>query len=244
MNDKKVLLVTGASSDIGKKIISEVCENYDVVWAHYNHASDALKDMKAQYGERLCLIQSDFSNSDSVKTMIDTIAESGNYPDHIIHLSTPKFRIQKFVKESVDSFRNDYIVSVDSIITILKTFIPHMIKQKSGKIIFALTANTIGMPAKFQTSYTVSKYALLGLMRSLAVEYSDKNITVNAVSPNMVNTKFLSEIPDLIIEQAAENSPLKRNLNVDEVVPIFEFLLSDEGDRITGENIAITGGSF
>ncbi len=244
MNDKKVLLVTGASSDMGTRIISEIGDNYDVIWAHYNHENKALNDLKSQYGDRLILIQADFSDPDSISAMTDKISESGDYPDHIIHLSAPKFRIQKFVKESLESFRNDYTVSVDSILIILKKFIPYMIKKKSGKIIFALTSNVIGMPAKFQSSYTVSKYALLGLMKSLAVEYSDKGITVNAVSPNMVNTKFLSEIPDLIIEKTAESSPIKRILNVDEVTPMFKFLLSSEGDRITGENIAITGGSF
>ena len=244
MNDKKVLFVTGASSDIGTKLISEICGNYDVIWAHYNHENEALYNLKSRCGDKLVLIQADFSDSDSINAMTERIAESGDYPDHIIHLSAPKFRIQKFVKESVEAFRNDYTVSVESILIILKKFIPYMVKKKSGKIIFALTVNVIGVPAKFQSSYTVSKYALLGLMKSLAIEYSDKGITVNAVSPNMVNTKFLSEIPELVIEQTAENSPMKRNLNVDEVVPVFKFLLSDEGNRITGENIAITGGSF
>ncbi len=244
MNDKKVLFVTGASSDIGIKIISEICGNYDVIWAHYNHENKALLNLKSQCGDKLILIQADFSDLDSINVMTERIAESGDYPDHIIHLSAPKFRIQKFVKESIEAFRNDYFVSVDSIMIILKKFIPYMVKKKRGKIIFALTANVIGIPAKFQSSYTVSKYALLGLMKSLAVEYSDKGINVNAVSPSMINTKFLSEIPDLVIEQTAENSPMKRNLNVDEVTPMFRFLLSQEGDRITGENIAITGGSF
>ena len=244
MNEKKVLLVTGASSDIGIKIIGEVYENYDTIWAHYNHESEALKHLKEKCGEKLELIQADFSSVDSVKSMITVITESGKFPDHIIHLSAPKFRIQKFVKESEDAFRKDYTVSVDSIISILRALVPHMVKNKNGKIIFALSSNTIGMPVKFQSSYTVSKYALLGLMKSLAVEYADKNITVNAVSPDMVNTKFLSEIPELIVQQAADNSPLKRNLDVEEVAPVFKFLLSDDGNRITGENISITGGSF
>ena len=88
----------------------------------------------------------------------------------------------------------------------------------------------------------MTKYALLGLMKSLSVEYADKGIMVNGVSPDMIETKFLKDIPDLVIRQNAERSPLKRNLTIEDVVPTFDFLLSDAADTITGQNIGITGG--
>jgi 3-oxoacyl-[acyl-carrier protein] reductase len=86
------------------------------------------------------------------------------------------------------------------------------------------------------------KYALLGLMKSLAVEYADKGITVNGVSPDMMETKFLSDIPEMIVEQNRENSPLGRNILVEEVTPLMKHMLSDAGASMTGQNIGITGG--
>ena len=84
---------------------------------------------------------------------------------------------------------------------------------------------------------------MLGLMKSLAAEYGDKNININAVSPSMIETKFLSEIHEKVIEMSAEMNPLKRNATTKDIVPIIKFLLSKESDYITGANIPITGGS-
>jgi len=125
---------------------------------------------------------------------------------------------------------------------ISQAFIPKMSKKNYGKIVFMLSAYLLGVPPKFQSPYVTVKYALLGLMKELAVEYASKGIMVNAVSPDMMETKFLSELPDLIKEQSAKNNPLGRNIYVKEVVPTIEYLLSSGSDAVTGQNIGITGG--
>ena len=63
---------------------------------------------------------------------------------------------------------------------------------------------------------------------------------VNGVSPDMMETKFLADMPELIIRQYAENSPAGRNLTVEDVIPTFEYLLSDGADMVTGQNIGIS----
>ena len=114
-----------------------------------------------------------------------------------------------------------------------------MQKQRSGKIVFMLTSYVVGMPPKYQAAYTTVKYALLGLMKSLAAEYADKGIAINGVSPDMIQTKFISQLPHLLVEQYAGTLPGKRILSVDDVVPAFQFLLSDGANLIHGENICI-----
>ena len=78
----------------------------------------------------------------------------------------------------------------------------------------------------------------------MAVEYAGKGITINGISPEMIETKFLSETPELIVKSNARENPLGRNLVVGDVVPAIKFLLSDQAGCITGQNIAITGGKF
>ena len=78
----------------------------------------------------------------------------------------------------------------------------------------------------------------------MANEYADKGIRINGVSPSMMDTKFLNSIPDLIVEQNALKSPTGKNLSVQEVVPMFQFLLSDDAQGITGQNMAITNGNI
>jgi 3-oxoacyl-[acyl-carrier protein] reductase len=107
-----------------------------------------------------------------------------------------------------------------------------------------LTENVArAIPGKYAVPYTTAKYALLGLMKCLAAEYADKGITVNGVSPSMIETNFVSGLPELSRQLNAAQSPMKRNLSVDDVTPMLEYLLSDSADMVTGQNFAIMGGN-
>ena len=118
-----------------------------------------------------------------------------------------------------------------------------MAKKKLGKVVFMLSYCVVNQPAmKFAVPYTSTKYALLGLMKCLSAEYADKGVTVNGVSPSMINTKFLAGVPELVIQKNALESPLKRNLQVQDILSAFDFFLSDGADCIAGQNLAVTGG--
>lgn len=242
MGEDRVLLVTGASSDVGVQLIKKVGANYRKVWAHYNRSIEAVERLRQEIGERIVPVQADFSSLDSTKAMIETIKSAGEHPDHVVHLAAPKARNLQFHKHTWDSYQREIDTSLRSITMILQACVPEMSKRRHGKILFMLTAYVIGVPPKFQSPYVTVKYALLGLMRNLASEYAGKGIMANAVSPDMMETKFLSELPDLILEQNAENSPLGRNIRVDEVIPTMEYLLSHASDIVTGQNIGVTGG--
>jgi NAD(P)-dependent dehydrogenase (short-subunit alcohol dehydrogenase family) len=74
-------------------------------------------------------------------------------------------------------------------------------------------------------------------------EHKDKNIQINAISPSMVETKFLENINEKLVELSAYSHPLKRNAKVEDITPIIQLLISKESDYMNGINIAITGGS-
>ncbi len=188
------------------------------------------------------LLQADFMDEDSVSDMIAQIKETGILPNQIVHLPAPKAIIERFRKEKWRNFEDGINVSLRSAFMITHEFITPMEKAGYGRIVFMLTSYTLNTPPKFQASYVTVKYALLGLMKTLSVEYADKGITVNGVSPDMMDTKFISEVMDTIVRQNRDSSPLKRNVRVEEVIPIILYMLSDEGAAMTGENIGITGG--
>ncbi|MCQ2524964.1 MAG: SDR family oxidoreductase [Lachnospiraceae bacterium] len=240
--ENKVLLVTGASSDIGTAFIKRNIDKYALVYAHYNSSKSKLEDLEKVYPEKLVLLKADFSDAASVDNLIEKVRECGQLPDHIIHMTSPKPVNEKFHKFNWEDFENGINTSLRSIVMITKAFIPSMAKNKYGKVVFMLTSYVLGVPPKYQTPYVTAKYALLGLMKGLSAEYASKGITVNAVSPDMMETKFLSDLPDLIIEQNAADSPLKRILKVEDVIPSFEYLLSDGADTVNGVNIPVTAG--
>lgn len=242
MNRGRILLITGASSDIGMDLMKKISENYEYIWAHYFRSGDGLGKLQEELGGKLLPVQADLSDRESTQQLIKKIREAGKLPDHIVHLPAPKSFNQKFHKCTWEDYQYGIDVSLRSIVMILKEFLPEMVKKRYGKIVLMLTAYVIGVPPKFQSPYITVKYGLLGLMRNLAAEYAGKGITVNGVSPDMIETKFLSQIPELIIEQNAKNTPMGKNLRVEEVIPTFEYLLSDGADLVTGQNIGVTGG--
>ena len=242
MRENKTLFVTGASSELGCALIDMVADKYDLIVAHYRSSVDRLIPLEEKLGAKLMLVQADFSDSVSVRKMLDFLNEREVKPDHIVHLAALPMENKHFKKQNWCNFAENIETDIRPIVEILEEFMPAMSKQKYGKILFMITSCTVGMPPKYTTVYTTAKYALLGLMKSLAVEYADKGITVNGVSPEMIDTRFLKDLPDLIKEMNAQNMPMGQNLKVEQVVPTIAFLLSDGADMINGQNIAITDG--
>ena len=241
MKDSKVLFVTGASSDIGVALIKAVADNYVKIIAHCRSSRARLEELSTELGEKLEIVQADFADSKEVEAMIETLKGKSLMPDHIVHLAAVPSMNKQFRKTSWQDFETEIDADVRPIVQILSAFMPAMSKAKYGKVVFMLTSCTINTP-KFKSTYTTAKYALLGLMKSLSAEYAEKGITVNGVSPDMIDTRFNDNVPDLIKEGNAKEMPLGRNLTVQDVVPAFAFLLSDGADTISGQNIPITQG--
>lgn len=241
---EKVLLVTGASSELGINLINKVYSDYKRIYLQYRNMNDQLQEtidyLKGK--TEIVLFKVDLSNVLDVNKMIADINESMILPNCIVHFPAPKAYNMQFHKDKWENYDLGWIVSVRSIVMILQAFMKNMARNKYGRIVFMLTNNTNNLPAKYQSSYVTVKYALLGLMKSLSVEYIDKGVTVNGVSPDMMETKFLSNLSELIIEQNKANSPIGRNIYIKEVVPIMEYMLSDLGAAMTGQNIVISGG--
>ena len=89
----------------------------------------------------------------------------------------------------------------------------------------------------------MEKYLLLGFMKALAADYEGKEININSVSPSMIETKFLNQIDDRIVQMNAENSAENRNASVSDIVPAIVFLLSDAANYMHGVNLNLSNGN-
>lgn len=240
---ERIILITGASSDLGMAYITENAEKYSKIIAHYHHENERFVELCETYKDRIVPIQSDFSHKEDVQKYIVRIKEQNLIPTHILHLVSPATRSVKFHKSRMEDYELMMQVSVYSIVEILKAFLPDMQKQKFGRILLMLSAYVQIPDPKFAAPYVTAKYALLGLMKDVAAEYASKGITVNGISPQMIETKFLKDIPELIVEQQRAAGPMQRLLQKEDILPMMKLLLSEEAAAITGENIGITGGN-
>jgi 3-oxoacyl-[acyl-carrier protein] reductase len=239
----RILLVTGASSDLGMALIRRIVSEFDIVLCHYWRSKTKIEALSSQFGDVIIPLPADCSQPEDVERMALEIAGRNISPTHFAHLPAIPNTNLNFHKTAWPDYEAQLTVQVRSAHILCKSFLPVMAKERFGRLVFVLTENvareTIG---KYAAPYTTAKFALLGLLKCLSAEYADKGITVNGVSPSMIDTAFVSNLPEISRQLNAEKSPLKRNLKVEDVIPILEFLLSDGANMITGQNIAVMGG--
>lgn len=238
-----IILVIGASSDVGLDLIENLNEDA-LILAHYNSSDKDLLALSSKIDNKMILVQANLANEDEIILMLDNIENKYGVPSKIIHLAAPKFENIRFRKVSWNDFQNGINISLKSLVIILNRFLPKLAKKKKGKVVVMLSSVVMNVPPKALTQYITVKYSLLGLVKSLASEYADKSIQINAISPSMIETKFLDNINTKLVELNAYNHPLKRNAMVGDITPVIKMLISKESDYINGINIPITGGSI
>jgi len=138
-------------------------------------------------------------------------------------------------------------VNVRGIWNCCKAAVPAMRKTGGGSIVnIASLAATYGLA--FALHYTTSKAAVIGLTRGLARELGRDNIRVNAISPSLVLTEgtreFFGEKAAKALQVIAEDQAISRNLSAKDVTGTVMWLLSDQSQFVTGQNIAVDGGTI
>jgi len=236
-----IIFITGASSDIGVELIKSLKEKCLII-AHYNNNIVRLTELQKEVENIIFPVKADFSDEKSIIKMLDKIEDEIGIPNKIIHLAASKFENIRFKNVNWTDFMKDINISLGSITQILNRFLPKMDLEKKGRVVTILSSVVLGLPPKALTQYTTVKYSILGLMKALAVEYASKKITINCISPSMIETQFLSKINERVVEFIAQSHPLKRNATVFDIIPTILLLISDDADYINGVNIPITGG--
>ena len=242
----RIYLILGGSSDLGCALLKRLNheQKNSVFLMHYYSSDDNIKSIEAENGNVIKTLWADLSKKEEVQRLIDRIENEYVTPTHIVHFPASKFEYMKLKNFSDEVLQKDMEIQVYSLIQILKSFLPEMIKiEEKAKVVAMLSSYTFSVPPKYMMNYIISKYALLGLVKSLASDYAGKNVCINGISPSMIETKFLSEIDERIIAINADNSVGKKNAVPEQIIPAIVFLLSADSDYITGINLNVSNGN-
>lgn len=239
-------LITGATSDVGTTLISRLLDGAPadtLVLAQGCGDVEKLAPLCQKYLGQVRPFDVDLSDMYKVDAFIRLVEQTAPAPTHFVHLPALPVVNTRFKNFDEERFARDMEIQVHSAVKICRVFVPKMAKAGFGRVLFIQTSYTIGCPPKNTAAYVMAKSAIGGLVKSLAVEYARQGVTVNCVAPSMMETHFLKDTPDLIVQAAAADNPMGRNATPDDVVPAMAFLLSEEARFITGVTLPVTGGS-
>ena len=134
-------------------------------------------------------------------------------------------------------------INLTSTFLLSKNTIKKMLKNKKGKIINI--TSVVGHTGNIgQANYAASKAGLIGMSKSLALEYGKKNITVNCVSPGFITSDMTNKISEEHKEMLKSRISLNKFGDPKDVANTIAFLCSDLSDYITGETIHVNGGMY
>ena len=217
------MVVTAADSAFGMKLLSKLAEkgldDFEWIFGTFYDAKEELDKVLEEFPElkeKMILKKVDMKSMDEIAAFCADLSEKETATD-FVHLPAPKAFPMQFKKLSWDVFRDHMEISFRSAVLIAQEILPAMAKKKEGRVLLMSSyyGTEEGTP-NFLAPYVSTKSAVLGLMRSLAKEYGGKNLKINAVAPDLTDTKFLDEMPDIMKETVAAQSPRGRMLSADE----------------------------
>ncbi len=246
----QVVLITGAGSGIGKEAALQFGERgaklaiSDINASSLNDITEILKNKSYTVYTQVC----DVANEEQVKSFINNsynhfgridagVNNAGIDPDHNFLVDIP-----------VEDYEKTIDVNVKGVFLCMKYQIPHMIKHGGGAI--CNVASVAGVSGIREMSvYSASKHAVVGLTKSVAMEYGKQNVRVNAVCPYVTLTNLiepgLQAVPDReqALKHLAKGTAVKRVAEAAEIVKAIIFACDKDNSYMTGHELVIDGGA-
>jgi 3-oxoacyl-[acyl-carrier protein] reductase len=242
MSNKKVVLVTGGASGLGRIIVEEFLRiDYNVVFT-YLHSEDKANNLCDKYGDSIYAIKADASDYDCAKNVVSSAIKRFGKIDLLINnaASAKDGSVGELSPEDWDfTIKNVLYPCFNYSNEIAK----HFIENESGKIINIGSINGL-RGREGSLAYSSAKAAIVGFTKTIAKELGAYGITANVVAPGFINTDGQANTSYLIKKMVLEECAIKRLTEPIEVVNLIMFLASDKADNITGQVYQIDCGQY
>jgi 3-oxoacyl-[acyl-carrier protein] reductase len=239
----QVAIITGSGRGIGRSIAEAFLRaGAKVVISDINPetCNQTAKELKDQGGETLG-VTCDVTKSESVDALVETVVKEWGRIDILVN-NAGITRDNLIMRMSDDEWQAVIDTNLTSAFKVSKPVLKVMSKQRSGRIINI--ASTTGVHGNFgQVNYAAAKSGLIGLTKTIALEYASRNITCNAVAPGFIDTDMTKKLKEEIINGILSRVPLGRMGTPDDIANAVLFF-AGPGAYVTGQVLEVNGGLY
>lgn len=238
-----IAVVTGASGGIGAEIAKRLAQDgFSVALIYNRNAEKAQKtaDEITLSGGSAKTYKCDVRDSSEITSAIEAIER--DFGEISVLVNNAGISEQKLLTDITDSdWENMISTNLSGAFYFCRAVRPYFIHRKSGRIIniSSMWGETGG---SCEVHYSAAKAGLIGLTKALAKEVALSGITVNAVSPGVINTEMVTKLGKDTVDMLREEIPVMRLGTPEDVANAVSFLADDKSSYITGQIISVNGG--
>jgi 3-oxoacyl-[acyl-carrier protein] reductase len=237
----KVALVTGAAGGIGAATALRFAREGALVAVNDAKAEglEAVADEIRKAGAKALVVAGDVTKKSDCERMVKAVVDAFGRVDILINNAgiNRDAMAAKMTEEQWDAVLD---VNLKGTFLCAQAALPGMRERAWGRVVNTSSVGSLGNIG--QANYAASKAGVIGLTKTLALEYAKYGVTVNAVAPGPVLTSMLAGIPDALRDKIVAQVPMGRIAGPGEIASVHVFLCSDEAAFITGQVIFADGG--
>ena len=236
----KKVLITGATGGIGNALVNKFVSLGGNVFGT-GTKSEKLDLLKKQY-PNIKIRKFNIANHAEIEEFIENVSlELGGIDILINNAGMNLDNLSIRIKD--EEWKKVIDINLTSTFLLSKNAIKKMIKNKFGRIVNI--TSVVGHSGNIgQSNYSASKAGIIGMSKSLAMEYAKKNITINCVSPGFIVSDMTTNIADKIKLYLTSRIPMGKLGSGEDVSNCVAFLSSDQAAYVTGETIHVNGGMY
>jgi len=236
----KNILITGASGGIGNELVKKFISLGGNVLGT-GTKSEKLDLIKKKYPNAK-VKKFDISDHSRIEEFIDNVTlELGGLDILINNAGTNVDNLSLRMKN--EEWKKVIDINLTSTFLLAKHAIKKMLKNKFGRVVNI--TSVVGHTGNLgQANYSASKAGIIGMSKSLAIEYAKKNITVNCVSPGFIVSDMTMNIAEKVKLYLTSRIPMGKLGTGEDVSNCVAFLSSDQASYVTGETVHVNGGMY
>jgi 3-oxoacyl-[acyl-carrier protein] reductase len=243
--EKGYILITGASGAIGSEIARVLAaQGYPLILQYQRNANSAQRlahEIETNNGIAHCL-QADLRLAQELPYLAKACMGFGKPLSGFVHCASLPINSIPIASMDWDAV-SDHIDVAGRAFYVLAKELTHSFAEANNSSIVAISTQALEeSPTKGWMAYLTGKSVLTSIVRSLAIEYGPLGIRANLVSPGMVETELVSDIPERTKLTIKQNTPVRRLCQPIDIANAVSYLISDKSSFVSGETIRVNGG--